>query len=94
MASKSSMVTSIIGFGRLVPALLTRMLNGVGRRDGRLHGGKVHHVEHQRLGLLPARADGARGFLDLGLRARGERDMRAASASADAAASRCRAPRR
>ena len=28
MASKSSMVTSISGFGRLVPALLTRMLNG------------------------------------------------------------------
>ncbi len=39
------------GFGRLVPALLTRMLNGCGLRDRRLHGGEVGHVEHQRLGL-------------------------------------------
>ena len=78
MASKSSTVTSIISFGRLVPALLIRMLNGCGFRDRGLHGGQISHVEHQRVGLLPARADRACGFLDLGRGAREQGHMRAA----------------
>ena len=77
MASKSSMVTSSSGFGRLVPALLTRMLKGLGAGDGLLHGGEVGDVEHQRVGLLAASADACGGRLDLGFGAGGQRDMRA-----------------
>ena len=77
MASKSSMVTSTSSFGRLVPALLTRMLNGWASRDGGLHGRQIGDVEHQRLGLLPARPDRRRGRLDLRARARHQRHVRA-----------------
>ena len=56
---KSSIVTSSSGFGRLVPALLTRMLNGAACSDRGLHGGKIGHVEHQRVGAA-ARARGSR----------------------------------
>ncbi len=67
MASKSSMVTSSSGLGRLVPALLTRMLKGGRGRDRALHGGEIGDVQHQRVGVLAAVADGGGGGLDLGL---------------------------
>ena len=75
--SKSSTVTSTNGAGRLVPALLTRMSNGCCCGDRCLHGVDVGDVEHERVGLLAARADRVGGLLDLVRGARGERHMRA-----------------
>ena len=75
--SKSSTFTSTNGAGLLVPALLTRMSNGACAAMALLHRVDVAHVERERLGLLPARADRVGGFLDFLRRARGERHMRA-----------------
>jgi hypothetical protein len=47
------------------------------RGDCSLHGFDIAHVEHQRLGLVAARADGLSRFLDLGGGACRERHMRA-----------------
>ena len=57
MMSKSSTVTSTSIFGRLVPALLTRMSNGSRCRQRAPHGVDVGDVERQRVGLVAARAD-------------------------------------
>ncbi len=76
MASKSSTVTSRSGLGRLVPALLMRMLKGSAWAIVLLHGGEIGDVEDQCIGFLAARADGGCGCFDLGGGAGGERHVR------------------
>ena len=77
MASKSSTVTSG-SIGRPVHAgIVDQDLIGRARGQAPAHRVDVGDVEHQRIGLLPARADGGGGLLDFAFGARRERHMRA-----------------
>ena len=77
MASKSSMRDVEQRLGPVGAGVVDEDVEGLGAGDRGLHGGKIGDVEDQRLGLLTARPDRLRGRLDLALRARGERHMRA-----------------
>ena len=59
------------------PGIIDQNLKRRGGGDRAPHGFDVGHVQHQRIGAIAARADRGRGFLDLGLGARRERDLRA-----------------
>ena len=88
MTSKSSTLTSGRQRRAVGAGIVDQDLNGSARGQRRLRRLDVGHVEHQRLGLLAARADRRGGVLDLGLAVRAASVTCApASASAEAAAS-------
>ena len=76
MASKSSMVTSSSIFGRLVPALLTRMLNGSARAIAACMAGRSVTSRTSASAFCPrARIAAAAASISLA-RARGQRHVR------------------
>ena len=77
MASKSSIVTSAQKRRPIHAGVVDEDLKRLGRGDRLSRGLDVGDVEHQRVGLLAAGADGTRRILDFLFGARGERDMRA-----------------